>query len=121
MAPNSVYSKMLSFKQKASLKSLTREINKSGLSGENADPTDDDNSRIVASSSNLDSAAGLASSRSNIPNGDHPVNKRENLESLSSDNDRTQLIYTPAASSTGNLLIQPFKGQDWHEKSEKIE
>ena len=62
-----------------------------------ADPTEKKHSRIVALLSNLDSPAGLASSISNIPIEEHPVDDGKNPENQS-DNDRTQLIYTPVTS-----------------------
>ena len=58
---------MFSFTQKASLRNLTRDINKFGLSGGNADPNDGDHSRIVGALYNLNSPAGLASIIYDIP------------------------------------------------------
>ena len=83
-------------------------MNKSGLLGRIGDPTDEDQSRIVASSSNFDSPAGLDSSISDIQSEDHPVTDGENPENQS-ENERTQLSYTPATTSTVEIGSESWK------------
>ena len=92
------------------MRSLTREISKSGLfSG--GDPIAIDYSRIVASSKNLDNPAGLVSSVSDIPVNEVEIQKASYRIVI-----ELNWFILLQHLQLENYLFPSFKGQDWREK-----